>query len=203
MDELKDLWKEVNIANADAEKQTSDVIHGNAVKRSSAPMEKLLRGIRSKAYFAIAFALVFGAIIPIAMPVVSQYLLIILFAAYVSGSILLFQEYRILKAGIDMTQNVRTSVKNYKKRIEKVLRYEEHVALCLYPVCAASGFLLGFQWMAGEQPILNSTKSWIIFGVVILVSTVVGYFLARYLNKKAFGPYLKQLEENLSELVEE
>lgn len=201
MEELKTLWREVS--SKGVQTSTPAQIHKSVVRRSSAPAEALLKGIRIKGYFAIGFALFFGAIVPFAMPVVSQYLLLVIFAAYLIGAILLWQEYNILKGGLDMSMNLREGLTAYYSRIKKVLYYEELIALCLYPICAASGFLLGMQWMAGAKSILNNTASWLIFTSVILVMTISGYFLARWLNQRKFGPYLQQLKDNIDELIED
>jgi len=200
MDELKEIWGKINEAKQPEEELTTDQLQQIGSQQSLGVISKLSRNVRAKMYYAIFFTVAFGTGLPFVFPLASQILLLIMIAAYLIGSILLYQEYKILQAGIDMTQDILSGLQAYRDRIKRVLKYEELVALCLYPVSVTAGFLFGMQVVDREARIMNQTLHWVALILSIVVMTIGGHMLARWMNKKAFGKYLDQLEGNIHEL---
>ncbi|MEQ8582935.1 MAG: hypothetical protein RIC30_11645 [Marinoscillum sp.] len=200
MDELKEAWEELNSKSEEFTRISAEEIKQTATLKSAGVIEKLRSGVRKKLAYAVFFTLAIGAGIPFAFPLASQVLLTILLAAYLVGAVLLYQELQILNRGVDMTQDVLHGLTTYRDRIKRVLRYEESTALALYPVSISGGFFLGFQIVDRDAQIMTQTIHWIFLVMTIVLLTVGGHWLARWMNRKAFGKYLDRLDQTINEL---
>ncbi len=200
MDELKQAWEEMTSDSKDLTQLSEAEIKGTTSVKSAGVIEKLRSGVKKKLAYAVFFTLAIGGGIPFAFPLASQILLTILFVAYLVGAVLLYQELQILNRGVDMTQDVLHGLTTYRDRIKRVLRYEESTALALYPVSISGGFFLGFQLVDREAQIMTQTIHWVFLVITILLLTIGGHWLARWMNRKAFGQYLNRLDETIKEL---
>lgn len=203
MDELKDAWGELETKSENFTGLSEEEIHQSGKKKSYGVIEKLHEQVKRKFYLALFFTVVIGAGIPFAFPLASQILLLILWVAYMVGTILLYQEKNILSKGVDMSQDILHGMKAYHQRVKRVIHYEEIVALTLYPVSVSGGFFLGRQLVDREAEIMNETLDWVILIVSIVILTIGGHWFSRWLNRLAFGKYLDKLEENIKELERE
>ncbi|MBR08256.1 MAG: hypothetical protein CMP48_11360 [Rickettsiales bacterium] len=198
MDELKEAWGSIksktegftNLSEEEIKFTVND-------SRSIGVIEKLRKNVKYKLGWAIFFTIMFALIIPFAFPLASQILLSILLMAYAVGGILLFQELKILNKGVDMDGDLLSSLKTYRDRIKRVIRYEEIVGLTMYPISTSGGFLLGMQLFNREAVIMDKAWHWATLIITVLIFTVLGHFAARKMNERAFGKYLTQLEDNI------
>lgn len=200
MDELKKAWGELSGQSDKFAELTPEEIQENVRSKSSGLMEKLRKNVRKKFYFCLFFMLAFGIGVPFVFPLASQILLLILWAGYLIGSVLLYQEYKALRSEVDMAQDIHQGLLAYYHRIKRVLHYEELIALTLYPVSASGGFFLGIKLVDKEAQIMNNPADWVVLIVMLIVFTLAGNWLAKWMNRKAFGKYLRQLKENIEEL---
>lgn len=199
MDELKQHWNRIK-PELEAANRSFD--HQNA-HESTSLLAKLQHNVKIKLLFSISFTVIFAAVLPFVYPLTSQILLGIMILAYAAGSWLLWKEYQTLKHSMDMSQDLLNVLTTYSHRVKRVIRYEELVALCLYPISAAAGFLFGFQMAAGSDQIISTQTQWSLFGLSILIITIASYFTTQWLNRKAFGGYLKTLDDNIQALKRE
>lgn len=203
MDELKEAWGSFSRQADNDSNLSEEEIKVTVNSKSYGIIEKLRRNVKYKLGYAIFFAVAFAVIIPFAIPLASQVLLCILLMAYVVGGVLLFQELKILNKGVNMDNDLLTGLKHYRDRIKRVIKYEEVVGLTMYPVSTSGGFFLGMQIVDRDAEIMSKTYQWMILIATVIIFTVVGHFAARKMNEKAFGKYLRQLEENITELQAE
>lgn len=200
MDELRQAWDQLKQDNEDFTNFQPAEIE-SAIRNQS---NGLLASIRKKVFLKWLFCLLFTIIIAVGTPFVnvlaSQILLLILLVAYLFGDIMLWQEYQYLKHGIDMSKNLKEGLNEYFDRVQRVLRYEETIGLVLYPFSLSAGFFLGLSF--GENPIMSETKHWVALIICIIIFTPAGHLMARWMNKKGFGKYMKQLKQNIEELDE-
>lgn len=197
MDELKDIWGELKETPSDLSREE---ILKNAHAKSAGTLEQLRKKVKAKLGYAVFFTVVIAGGIPFAFPLPSQILLSILLAAYLVGSVLLYQELSILNKGIDMSQDVLHGLTTYRDRIKRVLNYEEVVALSLYPVSASGGFLLGRQLWNRDAEIMMQATDWAVLVIAMIAITIAGHWLARWMNRVAFGKHLDELQQNIDEL---
>tara|TARA_B100001250_G_C19591142_1_gene696373 strand:- start:26 stop:643 length:618 start_codon:yes stop_codon:yes gene_type:complete len=204
MDELKKAWGSLKSKTEGFTNLTEEEIkHTVNDSTSFGIIEKLRKNVKYKLFWAIFFTIVFAIIIPFAFPLASQILLSILLMAYAVGGILLFQELKILNKGVDMDGDLLSSLKTYRDRIKRVIKYEEIVGLTMYPISTSGGFLLGMQLFNREATIMDKSWHWGVLISTVLLFTVLGHFAARKMNEKAFGKYLAQLENNIELLRSE
>ncbi|MEQ9304896.1 MAG: hypothetical protein RJQ14_13390 [Marinoscillum sp.] len=200
MDELKEAWGSIKSETEGFTHLTEEEIMANISAKSSGTIEKLRKNVKYKLGYAIGFAAVFGGVIPFAFPLASQVLLTVMFVAYLVGAVLLYQELQILKKGLNMDQDIRHGLIEYRDRIKRVLKYEESTALALYPVSVSGGFFLGMQLVDRDAEIMTETFHWVVLILTIVLFTIGGNWLAKWMNRKAFGKYLDGLDETISEL---
>lgn len=200
MDELKEAWGSIKSETEEFTHLSEKEIMANISAKSSGTIEKLRKNVKYKLGYAIGFAAVFGGIIPFAFPLASQVLLTVMFVAYLVGAVLLYQELQILKKGLNMDQDIRHGLIEYRDRIKRVLKYEESTALALYPVSVSGGFFLGMQLVDRDAEIMTETFHWVVLILTIVLFTIGGNWLAKWMNRKTFGKYLDGLDETISEL---
>jgi hypothetical protein len=200
MDNLKQVWDQLKKDSKDFTTFQEAEIE-SAIRQES---HGLLATIRKKVFIKWLFCLFFTVLIAVGTPFVnvlaSQVILLFLLVAYLFGSIMLWQEYQHLKHGIDMSKSLKEGLREYYDRVRKVLKYEEVIGLVLYPFSLSAGFFLGLS--LGENPIMSQQKHWIALIICIIVFTPVGHFMAKWMNRKGFGKYMKQLKQNIDELEE-
>lgn len=193
MDELKQAW-----AQWESESPISENLPSAGNPQDV--LQQILRNVKRKLWYAVFFTLAFAIGIPFTSPLLSQALLCILLAAYLTGSILLFQEWKILRQRVDMTQDVLHNLTTYRDRVLRVIRYEELIALTLYPVSISAGFFVGLKLYNHEAELMDRTTEWIILILLILIFTLAGHRVSHRLNQRAFGHQLQRLNENIQQL---
>jgi hypothetical protein len=85
------------------------------------------------------------------------------------------------------------------------MKMQQQVALFIYPVSAAGGFMIGGSIGAGRTIDEIMQKPVIVIAMVITIILLIPpcYYLAKWMNKKAFGNYVQQLKQNIDALENE
>lgn len=197
MDELKEAWqsislKDVNLSGIEIRKD----LHA----KSQSVLSKLKRKVRLTVRATSTFTLAFAIITPFVFPVASQVLLLILTMAYLVASILLYQQYQVLQKGIDLHNSLLDSLNSYKKRILTLLKYEELVALCLYPISITAGFLYGRKLFDPGAVLFSKPRDWFMLIALTITLTLIGHLAAKWFNKYSYGKYLARLDDYITEL---
>jgi hypothetical protein len=198
MDELKELWKDVKREKNNLTGFSATEITTHISTKSRGTMQTLRRKVLTKLLFCLFFTVLLGVFIPFAFPLPSQILLTILLIAYVIGDVLFYQEYKELGKEINMDRDLLINMKTVRDRIKRVIRYEELTGLVLYPFSVSAGFMLGLS--IKDESYMDRTSDWVALAIVIIIVTPAAHWLARWMNKKAFGKYMERLEKNIKEL---
>ena len=199
MSDLKEIWGTFQSEQGISKEE----IKQNLKAKSRGIISSLSAKVKIKMYYALFFTIAFGILIPFVFPLASQILLSIIWVAYLVGTIALYQEYQVLRKGIDMNLDILSAHLAFCDRIKKVIKYEEMVGLSLYPFSIAGGFFFGMQLASNNQPIMDQTMDWVILFVAVALLTILGNWLAKWMNRKAFGKYMEQLEEHIEALSNE
>jgi hypothetical protein len=79
---------------------------------------------------------------------------------------------------------------------------QEKVALFFYPIGAVGGFMMGGVIGSGKTIGEFMSKPVVLIALVIVLVTLIPacYYLAKWMNKKAFGDHLEKLKENINQL---
>lgn len=197
MDELKDTWSQLN-QEARFTQLSKEEIQSSIRQESKGLLEQLTKKVLIKFWFCVSFTLILAVGIPFISHLAGQILLTILLAGYLVGSILLYQEYSYLRLSTSMDLDLRMRLISFRKRIKDVIRFEEGIGLALYPVSAAGGWFVGFTAFGHSANM--DTRAWMIFIITLVVLTPIGHLVTRWLNRKAFGKMLDQLDQNIAEI---
>ncbi len=86
-----------------------------------------------------------------------------------------------------------------------MIRTQIKVALFIYPISAAAGFMLGGVVGSSKaaEAFMQKTVIWIILLVVVIILTPLCYLLARWMLRYSFGKHLDTLQEKTNELEAE
>ena len=198
MNDLQQIWKSFD-------SDTKTVISDDTIKKSIntksiGMMNSIIKKVLTKFYWCLLFTILIGIAIPFVQPISGQILLLIMFAAYVVGDVLLYLEYQELKKFVDMSLDLQSGLREFEKRVKKVLKYEELIGLAIYPISVTAGFLIGFAASAEPDEFMSEPKDWIALMVVIGLMVPGANWLAKWMNKKAFGKVLEQLQSNIIEI---
>ncbi|MEL6594261.1 MAG: hypothetical protein AAFP02_16300 [Bacteroidota bacterium] len=198
--DLRETWNELQQQSFDINIIEDGSLESMIHQQSASPMDKLRSQVFKKMMFIVGFVILFLAVMPFINKTIVQILLLVLTLAYVIGGIILWQEYNLLKTDIPMDNNLLESLKSYRDRIKAILKYEELIGLILYPISATLGFMWSFTQDHTVAEVFEKPFVWMTLVITLIVLTPACHWLARWMNKKAFGKYLDQLEENISTL---
>lgn len=168
-------------------------------KKSVDPLMKLRKNVRAKLLWIAAFTLLFLIVIITTDKIYNKILISPLLLAYMVGLIMIYGQYRILTF-VDKSQSLKETLEIYHSRISRISRYEQRVALFLYPISVTAGFVYGFTMSRSAEEILSNVKIISIIVALNIILVPACYFLARWMDRKAFGTYLDHIQEDLKQL---
>lgn len=129
------------------------------------------------------------------------------------GIVLLFTVWAIIKAlqlykqlsGSNASVNVLQQMEHHYLVINKWMSLQQWVGLFIYPVSAAGGFMLGGAMGSGKPIDVIMQKPAMIIAMLVAVAVLVPccFYLAKWMNRKAFGRYAEALKQNIDALKKE
>ncbi|MEK6476112.1 hypothetical protein WJR50_01215 [Catalinimonas sp. 4WD22] len=168
-------------------------------KKSIDPLVKLKNNIRLKLLWIMAFTLVFLAIIITTDKLYNKILMSPLVLAYLIGLVLIYGQYRVLNF-VDKSLSLRETLEIYYHRISLINKYEQSVALFIYPISVTAGFVYGFTLNRSAEEILSDQRILAILIGLNVILVPACYYLARWMEEKAYGKYLAHIREDLNQL---
>ncbi|QTN38787.1 hypothetical protein HZ996_06360 [Cryomorphaceae bacterium] len=192
--DLKEVWASLS----EEKEQAMDV---QEIKRSKHPVQHLRRQMGLKTLY---FALGIVAIIIMRFATqndLSRTLMDIVIVSFIICGVYIAVVWQRLPRWIDPELNVRSTLKSAYRRTKLALRIEEGMGLFLYPIAAAAGMLWGRE-LRDPSLAVDQDIDWMILLMVVVVVTPLSHFAAVWMNKWAFGKYLKRLERMLSQYSE-
>lgn len=199
MNELKQLWGEIS-QDEQLDLITSRSIAKNIRLKSASTISVLHRKITSKAWFCLGMSVLLVVAIPFVAVYAVQIMLSTILMAYTIAAILIYQELKIIKSHPDAAINLLAYLKSQIYIIEQILKYEALVALLLFPITGAAGFLLGMYWLEPNTAFLNEPLDWMILLGALIVLMPVCHLATQRINKSSFGDHLKHLMEMVEEM---
>ncbi|TFF38012.1 hypothetical protein [Mucilaginibacter psychrotolerans] len=116
-----------------------------------------------------------------------------------------FIKYRKMHTGILADSSLLQELKHQHSSIVSWMKQQSRVALFVYPISAAGGFMLGGAVGSGKSVALfmNKPLIWIIFLVVIAILVPLCHLLTKWMFKISFGNHLNALQQYIEELETE
>jgi glucan phosphoethanolaminetransferase (alkaline phosphatase superfamily) len=131
---------------------------------------------------------------------ISIVLLFSLWALYTA-----FLEYKKLNTNVSANTALLQEMKRHNESITTWLITQQKVALIIYPISAAGGFMLGGVIGSGKPVEAFMSKPFVIISLIITVIILVPicYYLAKWMCNYSFGKHLKALQQNIKDLEAE
>lgn len=127
--------------------------------------------------------------------------------------LILFNIWAMVKSyglykNIDLNLSASNVLEELKKHDRAFTEWEKQsmrAGLMIYPFAAAGGFMLGGAIGSGKPPEiwLSNDRIMLIMAVVVVVLVPLGYLLAKWMTRVAFGKYVMQIRERINELEAE
>ena len=113
------------------------------------------------------------------------------------------KEYRNIQLAPSGNSVLEEMEKHYNN-ISKWIKLQQKTGMLIYPVSAAGGFMLGGAVGSGKSvdEVMMRPVMWVAMLIVTVVLVPCAYYLARYMNHRAFGRHLETLKKNIDDLKE-
>lgn len=169
------------------------------------PLEKIRKNLLINMIWAVLICFVYIWIIfyfniwqvQVAISVVLLFSLWALYTAYV--------QYKKISTSVSSPRSLLAEMKTQCDSIGNWMKTQQRVALLVYPVSGAGGFMLGGVLGSGKPVALFMSKPPVIIAMLVSIAILVPacYWLARWMFNYSFGKHLKKLNENIKALEEE
>lgn len=200
MDELKEAWGELKAKDEEAIKLEIGQIRTSAHAKSEGVIETLNKKLKQKTWFVWGGIVLFFGFMYFAPNTITVILIAFIIMVYIISGFILTKERQVIKDEVDLTGNLKVTIETYYSKVKRILRYEEQIGLTLYPISASAGFIVGLNAEKDNSDFFDDWKGWAILAVVLLILTPLCHWFAKWMNRVAFGKYLKKLEYTLEEL---
>ncbi len=114
-------------------------------------------------------------------------------------------QYKKLSTSISSNSSLLSEMKRHAASITTWLNTQQKVALVIYPISAAGGFMLGGVIGSGKSVEVFMSKPIVVVALVvtIIILVPVCYYLAKWMCNYSFGKHLKALQQNILDLESE
>lgn len=166
------------------------------------PLIKLRKNMQMNMGWAILICFLYiAAIIYFPLPIFRICIIIMLgFTCW--AAISTYHEFKRIEPGVSGSQSLLEDMEKHYTSISRWMKASEKVALFFYPIGAIGGFFMGGVLGSGKSFSELITKPIILISLLIVLVILVpaAHYLAKWMNKKAFGDHLKKLKENIDQL---
>lgn len=172
---------------------------------SHGPLEKLKKNLFYNMIIAAVICVLYVVVIfyfhiwqvQIAIGITLIFSLWALYTAYVV--------YQKINTTISAANPVLAELKRHYEYITTWMKSQQKVALFIYPVSAAGGFMLGGVSGSGKtvEEFMSKPVVWVALLIAIAVLVPACYYMAKWMCKHAFGKHLDTLMKNIEELEQE
>jgi len=195
--DLREAWKALEIDKLQKPVLGAIDLH----KTSRHPIQKLKYLYKISTSFAIAFLAGFIALLFVFHEPIVRCSLSLVILSYVFFLITNLSMYKKIKVELPMDKSLKAVLTYTHDFISSNIRFQERVALFLYPVAGTAGFLMGGSVGSGDiERMLQERVVIIILIVVLIILTPLCYFLAKWMYKISYGKSLVELKVLIEEL---
>lgn len=169
---------------------------------SAMPLQKLMKQWNMR----IVFTLILSPMWLVAMLYFNEIIIKLLMGLVLGSNLWSLYISLRLKDRIKDANNSSMPVLDYLKTTHKLIstaiKLEEQVFIFIYPISVAAGFFAGLSLSGAVNDIMGHADKvqnvfMVLFGSMVVL-TPLSHLFARWLNKLAFGNYLKELERLIS-----
>jgi hypothetical protein len=198
--DIEKSWNEWKAEDGDWDNLVKQSISTN--RETLDPLYKLKRSLKINMGYALLICILYiAAIIYFTLPVFRFSMILMLgFTAW--GFVTALREYKSIEPGISSSRSLLEDMERHYFSINHWIKTQEKVALFFYPIAAAGGFMMGGVLGSGKSvgEFMSKPIVLIAFIIILIVLIPACYYLAKWMNRKAFGDHLEKLKENINHL---
>jgi hypothetical protein len=189
--DLKEAWR-----NLEKEKLSKPVQGTVSIpKHSKHPVDKLIQTFGLGLVFCIVFEMFFvylffavdQTIVKVGMAVI-----IVLYAFLFAINFKVLQKLRRLHKSDDSVLKVLHGVHSI---VSQTIKFQQKISWGFFPMCVASGFVLGVSLKKDAAAMILQPKFYIILLITMALVTPACYFLTKWMTRISYGKYLDQIED--------
>jgi hypothetical protein len=195
--ELGELWKKL-----DSDKLSKPVLGAVHIqKKSKHPVQKLKNAYLWTTGFSLAFLIGFVVLFFLFDETIVKAGLVFMIVSYIFFFAANFSMYRKVNVVLPIDQSLKQALEHTYRFITDNIRFQERVALFIYPLAAASGFLMGGSAGSGNVEKMLEVKEVILIMIITsIVVTPIGFYLTRWMYKVSYGKCLIELKALIDEM---
>lgn len=195
--ELGELWKKL-----DSDKLSKPVLGSVHIqKRSKHPVQKLKNAYLVTTGFSVVSLIAFVVLFFLFDEWIVKVGLVFMICSYIFFFATNFSMYRKVNIALPIDQSLKTALLHTYNFITENIRFQERVAVFIYPFATASGFLMGGSEGSGNvMKMLERTEVWVALIVSCVVLTPLAFYLTRWMYKVSYGKCLTELKARIEEL---
>ena len=198
--DIEKSWKEWKEEGGDWDNLVKVSISKN--RQTLDPLYKLRRNLKINIGWGILIcSLYIAAIIYFTLPLFRISILLLL-GFSIWALITAIKLYKRIEPGIHSSHSLLEDMQRHYNAIHGWMKTSEKVALFFYPIGAVGGFMMGGVIGSGKTVGEFMSKPPVLIALLIVLVTLTPacYYLAKWMNKKAFGDHLEKLRENINHL---
>ncbi|MFY0686055.1 MAG: hypothetical protein JXQ90_02770 [Cyclobacteriaceae bacterium] len=200
MEDFKKMWQKVDLDESSLDdllkNELSQIFQGESKSYS----QLIQKQIQFKLVFTIGMTMLIVGGINYSNNMAGRVLLMILLGAYVIGTILLYQEYSIIKRSLNPNLPLKESLNRVRNAVLTIISKEQLIGLLLYPITIAAGFIIGLEMTHVDELPFPDDFQLLLLSVCIITLTPASHLLTKWMNKVAFEDLLRQLDSHIHEL---
>jgi hypothetical protein len=195
--ELGELWKKL-----ESDKLSKPVLGAVHIqKKSKHPVEKLKNAYLWTTGFSFTFLILFIVLFFLFDEWIVKVGLVFMIVGYIFFFVTNFSMYRKVQVALPIDKSLKTVLMYTYNFITENIRFQERVALFIYPFATAAGFLMGGSASSGNvMEMLEIKAVFIIMIVTCIVFTPLAFYLTRWMYKVSYGKCLEELKERIEQL---
>jgi len=195
--ELKEVWKKLERDKLEKPVRGAVPVH----KKSRHPVQKLKNAYLGTTAFAIiSLAGFIYLLLTFQHPLVrgSLFLVILGYIFFLVTNLTMFAKIKVV---LPVDQSLKAALVYTHDFIASNIRFQERVALFIYPVAGTAGFILGGDVGGGNlEKMLTNPVILIILAGVLVIMTPLCFYLTRWMYKVSYGKCLTELKGMIEEL---
>jgi hypothetical protein len=195
--DLSQTWKKLE------KEKLETPIEGDLRKndQSRHPVAQLKRNYFLKtiamSFFVVCFAIAFAYFDHLLI----KGALLILVAAYVTFLLASYSMYKNIRTDLSMDGSLIKVLTETRDTIARALRLETISSLMISPFAGVAGYLGGYSLTGGSiDKIFHDPTQIAIMAILMVVSTIAGYFLGRRLTREGYGKSLQEISRMIGQL---
>ncbi len=201
---INQTWGEANDSQDD---DLSSLLQSSKLSQISSnnPLEKIKRNLRINIIFGTLICLLYVVILFYFQIWQVQLCILVVLAFSIWAMYTAYCQYKKINSTISPGNPVLVELKRHYQSITDWMNTQQRVALFIYPISAAGGFMLGGVSGSGKTVAIFLSKPLVLIALAIALAILVPacWYLTKWMFKYSFGKHMEALKGNIDALEAE